>query len=147
MKDRQDTDDVPDSEIEVEPFDRPVETDPTEAVEEAEPYFPPTDPVVRVDEKGETQVAGGFGTGEALERHPTAATRGGPSDEALEDLVHRALRLDASTAHLRLKVGVSQGIVRLQGTIEDEADAENALAVAGDVPGVVEVIDELTRPE
>ncbi len=124
-----------------------VENDPTEAVEEAEPYFPPTDPVVRVDEKGETQIAGGFGTGEALERHPTAATRGAPSDEALEDLVHRALRLDAGTAHLHLKVGVVQGIVRVQGLIEDESDAESALAVAGDVPGVIDVIDELTRPE
>ena len=30
---------------------------------------------------------------------------------------------------------------------EDESDAENALAVAGDVPGVVEVIDELTRAQ
>ena len=124
-----------------------VENDPTEAVEEAEPYFPPTDPVVRVDEKGETQIAGGFGTGEALERHPTAATRGAPSDEALEDLVHRALRLDAGTAQLHLKVGVVEGVVRLRGLIEDESDAENALAVAGDTPGVVDVIDELTRPE
>ena len=124
-----------------------VENDPTEAVEEAEPYFPPTDPVVRVDEKGDTQIAGGFGTGEALERHPTAATRGAPSDEALEDLVHRALRLDAGTAQLHLKVGVVEGVVRLRGPIEDESDAENALAVAGDVPGVVDVIDELTRPE
>ena len=40
---------------------------------------------------------------------------------------------------------VLQGVVRVQGTVEDEAGAENALAVAGDVPGVVEVIDELTR--
>jgi BON domain-containing protein len=147
MKDRQDIDDIPDSEIEIEPFNAPVETDPTEAVEEAEPYFPPTDPVVRVDEQGETRIAGGFGTGEPLEHRPVAATEDVPSDEALEDLVHRALRLDASTAHLRLKVGVLQGVVRLQGLIEDEADAENALAVAGDVPGVVEVIDELSRPE
>jgi len=146
MKDRQDVDDIPDSEIEIEPFAKPVETDPTEAVDEAEPYFPPTDPVVRVDDKGETRVAGGFGTGEALERHPTA-TGNAPSDEALEDLVHRALRLDASTAQLELKVGVVQGVVRLQGRIEDEDDAESALAVAGDVPGVVDVIDELARPE
>lgn len=144
MKDRQDIDDIPDSEIEVEPFDQPVETDPTEAVEEAEPYFPPTDPVVRVDQKGETQIAGGFGTGEPLEQQPQAVTH---SDEALEDLVHRALRLDASTAHLHLKVGVQQGIVRVQGAIEDESDAENALAVAGDVPGVIDVVDELSRPE
>jgi hypothetical protein len=147
MKDRQDIDDIPDSEIEVEPFAEPVETDPTEAVEEAEPYFPPTDPVVRVDRKGETRIAGGFGTGEALDEPPTAAIPDVPPDEALEDLVHRALRLDASTAHLSLKVGVRQGVVRLHGPIEDESDAENALAVAGDVPGVVEVTDELTRPE
>jgi len=35
----------------------------------------------------------------------------------------------------------------VQGPIDDESDAESALAVAGDVPGVVDVIDELTRPE
>ncbi|MEK6225902.1 MAG: BON domain-containing protein [Chloroflexota bacterium] len=148
MKDRPDhLDDIPDSEIEIEPFAEPVETDPAEAVEEAEPYFPPTDPVVRVDHKGETRIAGGFGTGEALEQRPQAVLGGVPSDEALEDLVHRALRLDASTASLHLKVGVLQGVVRSRGLIEDESDAENALAVAGDVPGVVEVIDELGRPE
>jgi hypothetical protein len=147
MKDRQDTDDIADSEIELEPFDEPVETDPTEAVEEAEPYFPPTDPVVRTDHAGETRIASGFGSGDTRAEAPASAVTDTPSDEALEDLVHRALRLDASTAHLHLKVGVSQAVVRLQGPIEDEADAENALAVAGDVPGVAEVIDELTRPE
>jgi hypothetical protein len=147
MKDRQDTDDVADSEIEVEPFDKPVETDPTEAVEEAEPYFPPTDPVVRTDHAGETQIASGFGSGDTRADPPAAAVTDVPSDEALEDLVHRSLRLDASTAHLHLKVGVAEGVVRLQGPIEDEDDAENALAVAGDVPGVVDVVDELTRPE
>jgi osmotically-inducible protein OsmY len=148
MKDRPDhLDDIPDSEIEVEPFDQPLEVDPTEAVEEAEPYFPPTDPVVRVDRKGETQIAGGFGTGEVVGGHPHAGIEDVPSDEALEDLVHRALRLDASTAHLQLKVGVLQGVVRLKGVAQDESDAENALAVAGDVPGVVDVLDELTRPE
>src|SRR5439155_20948429 len=99
------------------------------------------------DEKGETQIAGGFGTGEALGRHPTAATRGVPSDEALEDLAHRALRLDASTAHLHSKGGVARGVVRVQGRIEDEEDAENALAAPGDVPGLVDVIDQPSRPE
>lgn len=146
MKDRQDIDDIPDSEIEVEPLNQPVETDPTEAVEEAEPYFPPTDPVVRVDDKGETQIAGGFGTGEPLEQNSHAATNDVPPDEALEDLVHRALRLDATTADLQLKVGVLRGVVRLQGMIEDETDAESALAVAGDIPDVIDVVDELTRP-
>jgi osmotically-inducible protein OsmY len=147
MKDRQDIDDIPDSEIEVDPFDQPVETDSTKAVEEAEPYFPPTDPVVRQGPDGDTQMAGGFGAGEVPSGHAPAVIEDAPSDEALEDLVHRALRLDASTAHLHLKVGVSQGIVRVQGPIEDESDAESALAVAGDVPGVTEVVDELTRPD
>ena len=148
MKDRQDDiDDVPVSEISIDPFAQSVETDPGEAVEEAEPYFPPTDPVVRVDQAGETQIAGGFGSGEVPEGPPQAVIRDVPSDEALEDFVHRALRLDASTAQLHLKVGVARGVVRLRGMIEDESDAENALAVAGDVPGVVDVIEELTRPE
>ena len=124
-----------------------VENDPTEAVEEAEPYFPPTDPVVRVDQKGETRIAGGFGTGEAPGQHPRPASADSPPDEMLEDLVHRAVRLDAGTAHLHLKVGVLQGVVRLQGVIDDESDAESAMAVAGDIPGVVDVVDELTRPE
>jgi hypothetical protein len=146
MKERDELDDVPDSEIEVEPFDEPPQTDPTLAAEEAEPYFPPTDPVVRVDHSGATRVAGGFGGGDVPKTQVRGAV-GGPSDEALEDLVHRQLRLDASTAHLHLKVGVLQGVARLQGVIEDESDAENALAIAGDVPGIVEVVDELTRPE
>jgi osmotically-inducible protein OsmY len=146
MKDRQDIDDIPDSEIEVEPPTDPGAIDPAEAVEEAEPYFPPTDPVVRQGPRGETKIAGGFGTGEAPTTHAHAATEDVPSDEALEDIIHRQLRLDASTAHLHLHVGVLQGVARLQGIVDDEADAENALAITGDVPGVVEVIDELTRP-
>jgi osmotically-inducible protein OsmY len=145
MKDRQDIDDVPDSEIEVEPPDDPGAIDPAQAVEEAEPYFPPTDPVVRQAQTGETEIAGGFGTGEVPEFPAHAVTQDVPSDEALEDAVHRQLRLDASTAHLHLNAEASQGVVRLQGSVDDEADAENALAIAGDVPGVVEVIDELTR--
>jgi hypothetical protein len=145
MKDRQDIDDIPDAEIEVEPPNDPGAIDPAQAVENAEPYFPPTDPVVRQGADGETRIAGGFGTGEVPTNPAHAVTRDVPSDEALEDMIHRQLRLDASTAHLHLHVGVLQGIVRLQGAVDDESDAENALAVAGDVPGVVEVIDELTR--
>jgi hypothetical protein len=148
MKDRPDQrDEVPETEVPFDPFAQSLETDPTEAVEEAEPYFPPTDPVVRVDDKGDTQIAGGFGSGVVSGERPQAVINDVPSDEALEDLVHRALRLDASTAQLHLKVGVALGVVRLRGIVEDESDAENALAVAGDVPGTVEVIDELTRPE
>ena len=84
MKDRQNTDDIADSEIELEPFDKPVETDPTEAVEEAEPYFPPTDPVLRTDHSGETRIASGFGSGETPAQEPQATVADAPPDEALE---------------------------------------------------------------
>src|SRR5438552_18841134 len=115
MKDRQNTDDSADSEIELEPFDKPVETDPTEAVEEAEPHFAPTDPVLRTDHSGETRIASGVGSGETPAQEPQLTVADAPPDEALEDLVHRALRLDARTAQPQLKVGVLRGAVRLRG--------------------------------
>jgi hypothetical protein len=146
VKDRQDIDDIPDSEVEVTPSDDPGETDPAAAVENAEPYFPPTDPVLRVPEHGEARIAGGFGSGEIREDSARGVVNDVSADEGLEDLVHRELRLDASTADLRLKVGVRDGVVLLEGDVPDETDAENALAVAGRVPGVVDVIDQLTRP-
>ena len=98
MKDRDEIDEVSETDI------------------EAEPYFPPTDPVVRQGPKGETKIAGGFGAGDVPDKHAHAAIEDVPPDEGLEDLTHHALRLDASTAHLRLKVGVQQGVVRLQGS-------------------------------
>lgn len=52
MKDREDQGGISDSDIEVEPFSEEPETDPGEAVEKAEPYFPPTDPVVRQGPEG-----------------------------------------------------------------------------------------------
>lgn len=140
MDERKDVDEPPETEVPLETGEGSIEIDPTEAVEEAEPYFPPTDPVVRLDRSGSPRIASGFGSGEVTK--PSLS-----SDEALEDLAHRRLRLDASTAHLQLRVGVLNGVVRLQGPVDDEDDAENALAIAGDVPGVVEVIDEMTRVE
>jgi hypothetical protein len=128
---------------EVEPFDQDTAVDPTEAVEQAEPYFPPTDPVVRQPGHGEVKVAGGFGTGELREGHVHAETEVAYSDEGLEDAVRAELALDASTTHLRLVVSAKDGVVRLSGEVADASDSENALAVAGRVPGVVEVVDDL----
>jgi BON domain-containing protein len=126
-----------------EPFGEPVENDPTQAVEEGEPYFPPTDPVTRQTETGETKIAGGFGRGEIRDGHIHAATEVAPSDEAIEDAVRAELALDASTAHLRIGVSVRDGVARLVGVVADATDAENAVAVAGRVPGVSDVLDEL----
>src|SRR5205807_9998788 len=101
MKDRDEIDEVPESDIEVEPFSEGPEIDPGEAVEEAEPYFPPTDPVVRQGPKGATKIAGGFGAGDVPDKHAHSATKDGSSDEGLKYLTHPATRLDATTAHPR----------------------------------------------
>jgi osmotically-inducible protein OsmY len=127
-----------------EPFQEPTENDPTAAVENAEPYFAPTDPVVREAADGQTKIAGGFGSGEVTTARPRAATEVAPSDEALADAVRAELALDASTAHLAIGVSVAEGVARLEGEVTDAVDAESALAVAGRVPGIVDVDDALT---
>jgi hypothetical protein len=124
--------------------DQPVTTDATEVVEESEGdvvFFPPTDPVLRVGEDGEPEILGGFSpTAEAPE--PERSSDGRIGDEALADAVRDALALDASTADLGLSVEVNDGVVTLRGNVLSLEDSENAEAVAGAVPGVVQVIDE-----
>ena len=62
-------------------------------------------------------------------------------DDDIRIDVLRELREDALTTDLRLEVNVINGIVFLKGTVQSVEDAENAEAVAGRVPGVVEVRD------
>lgn len=107
-----------------EPFDEPTNTDFTKSAEEAEPYFPPTDPVI-----GEAPI-------DSLEP-------GGQGDEALAERVRRELAQDASTTDLDLSVEVRDGVATLRGRVQDLADVDNALAVAGRVPNVVDVVDEI----
>ena len=129
---------------EMTPFDEPVEDDANEAAEEGQPYFPPTDPVIAVDEQGVARIEGGFGQGEAEHGAPARAETGtAASDEALADAIRRELRLDASTASLDVRVNVREGVATLRGEVTDMADDENAVAVAGRVAGVVDVVDEL----
>ena len=62
----------------------------------------------------------------------------------MADAVRAALLEDASTTSLQLDVAVVGGIVQLRGSVADLEDAENAEAVASEVPGVREVADETT---
>lgn len=130
-----------------EPFAEPQQTDALEAVEEAEPYFPPTDPVVTEGERG-TEVLGGF---EATSMHDDrgvgVARSGGVPDEALAGAVRRELSEDATTTDLELEVAVADGIATLRGRVPDLVDTDNALAVAGRVSGVVDVVDEIEVEE
>ena len=130
-----------------EPFNEPPQDDPQRAVEEAEPYFPPTDPVI--DAGSEPRVLGGFEPTSMSDdpSRPPRAESGGVPDEALAARVRRELREDAATTQLRLHVEVRAGIVTLRGTVDDLADSDNALEVAGRVSGVVDVVDELEMSE
>lgn len=119
------------------------------AAEEGIPYVPPTDPVVRPSNDEETiAVVGGFGTA-ADEQFPdldatTSLGDAPPGDEDLREEVLVALRADAATTELIIDVQVRQRRVYLRGEVATLEDANLAEEVAGRVPGVREVIEELT---
>jgi osmotically-inducible protein OsmY len=118
------------------------------AVEEGVPYVPPTDPVVRPALNDDSlEVVGGFGT-TAMDEFPddlqdTALGDAPPGDEDLEAQVLEALAADALTTDLLVQVTARRGVVRLRGRVPTLDDAEAAEEVAGRVPGVREVIEEL----
>ena len=125
----------------------PGTTDVMLAVEEGLPYFPPIDPVIRIDPDDEEgiSVAGGFAT-DALEgpleaeQLPPQARRG---DDELGMAVTRALRADSYTTDLHIEVEVVDGVVYLRGMVTSLEDIEQAEEVAGRVPGVEDVEEEL----
>lgn len=114
---------------------------------DAEPdpvFFAPTDPVVRGDALGQLEVLGGFEPTSMsnLDVAPSVSDNQ-PGDAALLDAVVRELREDATTTALAIRVVVVDGVAHLRGHVADLEDAENAAAVAGGVPGIRDVIDEL----
>lgn len=125
-----------------------VTSDTMIAVEEGIPYVPPTDPVVRpsIDEQT-IAVVGGFGMA-ADEEFPdllatTALGDAPPGDDDLRQQVIEALRSDAATTDLVIQVTVREATVYLRGEVQTLDDAELAEEVAGRVPGIREVIEEL----
>ena len=108
-----------------------------------EVYVPPTDPVIGSGPHGETRILGGFAEDATAGRAPLHSSDGQIGDEAIADAVRAALRQDASTTDLAVDVVVEGGIVRLYGTVAGMEDVDNAEAVAGRVPGVVDVVEEL----
>jgi hypothetical protein len=119
--------------------------DPLEADSEAEPYFPPTDPVIGTSgpRADDVEILNGFGSlagTDSSAEDSGASTRG---DEELEDLVEEALKLDAGTADLNVEVSVRSRVVTLRGEVSSLDDAELVESVAASVPGVEEVREEL----
>jgi osmotically-inducible protein OsmY len=143
------------SDIEPDFTDQELETSGTEmageasATDEFDPdaetvFFPPTDPVITIDDQNEVQVLGGFTptSMDEIEVEPSALD-GQPGDEALADAIRRELREDALTTDLTIRVIVRDGVAHLRGAVPSLDDAESAEEVAGRIPGVREVIEEL----
>lgn len=119
--------------------------DAMEAASEAEPYFPPTDPVVKPDRSTDgIEIVGGFAkTADDLDAS-TSNLPGVPrGDDELREAVLAALHADAATTDLVLDVDVQDGTVFLRGTVASLEDADLAESVAARVPGVEEVQEEL----
>lgn len=118
--------------------------DADESAESEPAYFAPTDPVIDSDERGNLTVLGGFeATSMDDESVDTSAEDNRPGDEALADAIRRELREDASTTDLQVHVHVVRGVAHLRGAVPSLEDAENVEAVASEVPGVIEVDEEL----
>lgn len=113
----------------------PAEPDPT--------YFAPTDPVLGQDAGGSPVVIGGFSATSMASDEVDRPTTGGLGDEAIADAIRRELREDALTTDLAIDVDVVEGVAHLRGTVPVLQDTTSAAAVAGRVPGVREVVDEL----
>lgn len=117
-----------------------------EAASEAEPYFPPTDPVVEPTREhyDEIEVVGGYAPTSMDEMEDTYETEtGGRGDEQITSDVLQELREDAGTTDLSLYVETREGIVHLRGRVSSLEDVELAEEVASRIPGVVEVREEL----
>ncbi len=104
---------------------------------------PPTDPVITTA-SGNAEILGGF-EATSLDDQPVEPSAEDPylGDEAIADAIRRELAEDATTTALRIDVEVRQGTAFLRGEVEGLEDADNAEAVAGRVPGVREVREDL----
>jgi len=120
--------------------------DPGLATDEAYVYFPPTDPVIgeQLIEQDEVEVIGGFEPTSEDHDEVEVDRRHLEDDERITDDVRKELRQDATTTDLaHIEVTTFNRVVHLRGTVETLEDAENAEAVAGRVPGVTEVREDL----
>lgn len=119
------------------------------AQEEGVPYVPPTERVIRDGPlaKGGADVAGTAPTdaGE-LEREDMVQPedRAPARDDELQADVIEALRTSDVVAGDRIRVAVNGRQVLVRGEVESVEVGDEILAIAGAVPGVDDVVDELT---
>lgn len=119
------------------------------AAEEGVPYDPPTDRVLsdaREDHGGADQAGTDATAGGELEREdnvqPSSAAL--PRDDELQVDVVERLRASDVVAGDRIRVAAAGSRVVLRGEVESVDVLDEVLGVVGDVPGVEEVVDEVS---
>ena len=77
----------------------------------------------------------------------TSRTVGEFADDATIQLLVKRRLIAARDVHgMRINVDVRKGTVTLIGKVRTEEERQRALDIAGGVPGVVEVVDQLELP-
>lgn len=117
-----------------------------ESAQEGEPWFPPTDPVLMpaANNDGAADIRGELApASDERFREDANDEQGVATDDEIADAVRRVLVSDGSTSGMDVQVLVANGIVTLRGAVDHLEDAEAAQAVAGSVPGVLDVQEEL----
>lgn len=119
------------SELEIGQSDSDATNDPWLASQEGIPFTPPTSHPSAIDDP---DWVGGDDTDVP------------PVDDILSERVYDALRADRATqgSLAGIRIRSSRGVVVLRGSVEDIDDTDRIAGIASDVPGVVEVRDELT---
>ncbi len=126
-------------------FSRQPDTDSIDVTEVSEDvYFPPVDPPVHAANTNSREgLEGGFEADSMSSMGVDRPTTGGVADEALADAIRRELREDSATSDLHIRVEVEEGVAYLHGRVAGLEDADAAEEVAGRVPGILEVVEEL----
>ena len=125
-----------------------VSDDPMVATEEGVPWTPPTDRVISESRGAEGPDVAGTDETDAgeLERVDGVQGDGGlpaRDDELAADVIE-ALRSSDVPAGDRIRVRASGSRVTVSGEVESIDFLDEILGIVGDVPGVEDVVDEVT---
>ena len=111
-------------------------------------YTPPDDPpTLPSDDPQGAEIAAGFGRAVEEADNPLSEdfpARFAERDEHLAEQIRTALRINGETSNYgTVEVEVAEGIVYLQGEVETLDDVDIILTVVRNVPGVVDIEEEL----
>lgn len=122
-------------------------TDPYEAIDGGQVYYPPEDPPILPSPRlRDADVANGFATSadDAPYDPYEEPTEWELGDLEIAEHVHEALRLHSATSDFNITVQVVDGIATLRGHVSTLQDAGLAEDIASEVEGVQEVREQLT---